>query len=123
MARTIRTKGVAYTENVDVDVVQVTATVTDDDGRFVRGLTRQDFRLYEDDVPQALTTFFSENVPLELIVGRRRQRQHDGRDAEGEGVGEAVPDRDPADRPRHRARLQRQRLHAGPADGRPGRRA
>ena len=68
VTRTIRTQGVAYTEKVDVDVVQVTATVTDDDGRFVRGLTRQDFRLYEDDKPQALTTFFSENVPLELIV-------------------------------------------------------
>jgi VWFA-related protein len=68
VAHSIRTKGVAYTEKVDVDVVQVTATVTDDAGRFVRGLTRQDFRLYEDGTPQTLTTFFSENVPLELIV-------------------------------------------------------
>ncbi len=68
IARSIRTKGVAYTESVDVDVVQVTATVTDDDGHFVRGLKRQDFRLSEDNVPQALTTFLAENVPLELIV-------------------------------------------------------
>ena len=68
VAHSIRTKGVAYTEKVDVDVVQVTATVTDDAGRFVRGLTRKDFRLYEDGTPQTLTTFFSENVPLELIV-------------------------------------------------------
>jgi len=48
--------------------VQVTVTVTDNAGRFVRGLTRQDFRLYEDGKSQALTTFVSENVPLELIV-------------------------------------------------------
>jgi len=68
IAHSIRTKGVAYTEKVDVDVVQVTATVTDRSGLFVRGLTRQDFRLFEDGTPQALTTFFSENVPLELIV-------------------------------------------------------
>jgi VWFA-related protein len=68
VARSIRTKGVEYTEKVDVDVVQVTVTVTDNAGRFVRGLTRQDFRLYEDGKSQALTTFFSENVPLELIV-------------------------------------------------------
>jgi len=68
VARSIRTKGVEYTEKVDVDVVQVTATVTDDSGRFVRGLARQDFRLFEDGRQQVLTTFFSENVPLELIV-------------------------------------------------------
>ena len=68
VARSIRTKGVEYTEKVDVDVVQVTVTVTDNAGRFVRGLTRQDFRLYEDGKSQALTTFVSENVPLELIV-------------------------------------------------------
>ncbi len=68
VARSIRTKGVEYTEKVDVDVVQVTATVTDDSGKFVRGLTRRDFRLLEDGTPQSLTTFFSENVPLELIV-------------------------------------------------------
>ena len=68
VSRSIRTKGVEYTEKVDVDVVQVTATVTDDSGRFVRGLARQDFRLFEDGKQQVLTTFFSENVPLELIV-------------------------------------------------------
>lgn len=68
VVQSIRTKGVAYTEKVDVDVVQVTATVTDNAGRFVRGLTRQDFRLQEDGVAQTLTTFISENVPLEIIV-------------------------------------------------------
>ena len=68
VARSIRTKGVTYAEKVDVDVVQVTATVTDDAGRFVRGLTRQDFRLYEDGTAQSVTSFFSENVPTELIV-------------------------------------------------------
>jgi VWFA-related protein len=68
VARGIRTKGVAYAEKVDVDVVQVTATVTDESGHFVRGLTRQDFRLYEDGKPQSVTSFFSENVPTEMIV-------------------------------------------------------
>jgi len=68
VARSIRTKGVSYAESVDVDVVQVTVTVTDDSGRFVRGLRRQDFRLYEDNALQDLTTFVAENVPLEIIV-------------------------------------------------------
>jgi len=68
VARSIRTKGVAYTEVVDVDVVHVTATVTDGDGRFVRGLPRQRFRVVEDNVPQEITYFAAENVPLEIIV-------------------------------------------------------
>ncbi len=68
VARSIRTKGVAYTEAVDVDVVHVTATVTDGDGRFVRGLPRQRFRVVEDNVPQEITYFAAENVPLEIIV-------------------------------------------------------
>jgi VWFA-related protein len=65
---TARTKALAYTENVDVEVVQVTATVTDGDGHFVRGLPREAFRVFEDDVPQKISSFMSENVPLELIV-------------------------------------------------------
>ncbi len=65
---TARTKKEEYTENVDVGVVHVTATVTDDEGHFVRGLPREAFRVFEDGVRQPITNFFSENVPLELIV-------------------------------------------------------
>jgi VWFA-related protein len=68
ISRTVRTKAVEFAETVDVDVVQITATVTDGRGRFVRGLTREDFRVYEDDVPQKMSAFVSENVPLEIIV-------------------------------------------------------
>ena len=65
---TVRTKDAGYVEAVDVDVVQVTATVTDKQGEFVRGLTQQAFRIAEDDVPQAITSFASENIPLEIVV-------------------------------------------------------
>jgi VWFA-related protein len=65
---TVRTKDAGYVEAVDVDVVQVTATVTDKRGEFVRGLTQQAFRIAEDDVPQAITSFASENIPLEVVV-------------------------------------------------------
>ena len=68
IVQTIRTKGVSYTESVDVDVVHVTATVTDADRRFARGLRRQDFQVYEEGVLQDLSTFFAEDVPLEIIV-------------------------------------------------------
>jgi VWFA-related protein len=63
-----RTRAVEYAEAVDVDVVQVTAVVTDNDGRFVTGLTKDDFKVYEDDKPQRLTNFASEKIPLELVT-------------------------------------------------------
>lgn len=64
----VRTKGVAYAESVDVDVIQVTAVVTDRDGRFVKGLTKDDFAIYEDGTPQPITHFASENIPLEMVT-------------------------------------------------------
>lgn len=65
---TSRTASAGYTEAVDVEVVQVTATVTDDSGRFVKGLTRDRFRVKEDGVAQRLTAFAGENIPLEIVV-------------------------------------------------------
>jgi VWFA-related protein len=67
-ARAIRTKGVAYTDNVDVDVVHITASVIDGSGHFVREIPRESFRVTERKVPQTITHFASENVPLDIIV-------------------------------------------------------
>jgi Ca-activated chloride channel homolog len=50
----------------EVDIVDLTATVTDRDGRFVSGLRMGDFVVYEDDVPQALTRFGQEREPVSL---------------------------------------------------------
>jgi Ca-activated chloride channel family protein len=63
-----RTQSAGYTESVEVEVVQVTATVTDSGGRFVKGLTRDKFRVKEDGVVQRLTAFAGENIPLEIVV-------------------------------------------------------
>jgi Ca-activated chloride channel family protein len=68
LVQTVRTKTVAFAESVDVDVVQITAVVTDDDGRFVRGLKKSDFVVEEDGKPQVMTHFAAENIPLELIA-------------------------------------------------------
>jgi Ca-activated chloride channel homolog len=65
---TTRTAGVEYAETVDVDVVQVTVTVMDEDGGYVKGLPRSAFRVSEDGRPQTISHFYSENVPLELVV-------------------------------------------------------
>ena len=68
IVRPVRTKGVAYTEKVEVDVVQVTATVVDGRGRYVKGLPQSAFHVSEDDRPQTISHFAAEDVPLELIV-------------------------------------------------------
>jgi Ca-activated chloride channel family protein len=49
----------------------ITVTVTDRDGRYVPGLRREDFVVYEEDMPQAITYFNTgqdEPVSLGLIV-------------------------------------------------------
>ncbi len=67
-ARIVRTQGLGVTEKVDVDIVQVTVTVTNDRGEFVAGLPQSAFHVLEDGKPQTITYFASEDVPLELVV-------------------------------------------------------
>ncbi len=49
-----------------VDLVNVTATVSDASGRFVPDLRQDDFVVYEDGRPQAVTYFSAERVPVSL---------------------------------------------------------
>jgi Mg-chelatase subunit ChlD len=49
-----------------VDLVNVTATVTDRDGRFVPGLRQEDFIVYEENELQEVTHFSNERVPVSL---------------------------------------------------------
>ena len=68
IVQTVRTKSVGYVERVDVDVVQVTVTVSDGRGKFVRSIPQSAFHVFEDGHPQAVTHFTSEDVPLELVA-------------------------------------------------------
>jgi Ca-activated chloride channel family protein len=68
IVQTVRTKGIGYNERVNVDVVQVTVTVSDGRGRFVAGLPLSAFHVFEDNHAQTITHFASEDVPLELLV-------------------------------------------------------
>jgi Ca-activated chloride channel homolog len=65
--RVVRSNGLGFVDTSDVEAVQVTVTVTKD-GKFVQGLPRTAFRIREDGQPQAINSFASEDVPLELIV-------------------------------------------------------
>jgi VWFA-related protein len=51
-----------------VELINVTATVTDASGRFVPGLRQEDFIVYEDGQPQTITHFSAERVPVSLGI-------------------------------------------------------
>jgi len=51
-----------------VELINVTTTVSDASGRFVSGLRKEDFAVYEDDQPVELTHFSAERVPVSLGI-------------------------------------------------------
>jgi Ca-activated chloride channel homolog len=63
----VRTKDAGYVEAVSVDVVLANAVVTDG-GRFVKGLTRNDFKIFDDGKERPVTSFQSDEAPLELVL-------------------------------------------------------
>ena len=64
----VRTQAAGFAPAVEVDVVQVAATVTDGDGRLVKGLGRGDFRIFEDGRSQEVTHFIGAEAERELVV-------------------------------------------------------
>jgi Ca-activated chloride channel homolog len=52
----------------DVDLALVSVTVTDPYNRLVTGLDPDNFRVYEDNVEQEITSFSSEDVPISIGV-------------------------------------------------------
>lgn len=69
LAATVRTRALpVVTESTGVDVVLVPFVVTDDRRRFVKGLQRSEFRVFEDEVVQNVSYFEAEEVPLEIVV-------------------------------------------------------
>lgn len=53
---------------VDTDVVTVPVRVLDKKGRFVAGLTRENFKIYEDNVEQPIAYFSSEQEPFTVAL-------------------------------------------------------
>jgi Ca-activated chloride channel family protein len=51
-----------------VDLINVTATVSDASGRFVADLRQEDFTVYEDDRQQDIAYFSAERVPVSLGI-------------------------------------------------------
>ena len=51
-----------------VELINVTATVTDEDGRFVSGLAKEDFLLWDDKEAVEVSHFSNERVPVSLGI-------------------------------------------------------
>jgi VWFA-related protein len=51
-----------------VELINVTTTVSDSSGRFVSGLHKEDFQVFDDDQPVEITHFSSERVPVSLGI-------------------------------------------------------
>ena len=64
-----------------VELINVTATVSDSTGRFVPDLQLEDFILFENDVRQTVTQFSAERVPVSLGIAL---------DTSGSMVGEKI---------------------------------
>ena len=63
-----RPAGQGFSFKTAVELVSVAATVTDATGRFVPGLRREDFTVYEDGKPQDVSLFEAERVPVSLGI-------------------------------------------------------
>src|SRR5262245_44316356 len=57
-----------YRIGVKVELVSLFATVQDQSGKLVTGLNRDDFVIYDDGVPQMISQFSREYIPLSVII-------------------------------------------------------
>jgi len=79
-----------------VDIVEVTVSVTDGNGRLITGLAKDDFQIFEDGVEQTITQFTDQRVPVsvELLLdasdSMRGQAVADARLALDRFVGELL---------------------------------
>ncbi|HTR36200.1 MAG TPA: VWA domain-containing protein [Bryobacteraceae bacterium] len=65
-AREVETEGRPASIRIDKTLVQINVTVTDPLNRFVTGLEKEHFRLFEDKVEQKILDFSSEDAPLSI---------------------------------------------------------
>ncbi len=57
-----------YSIRVDVPLVEIPAIVTTKDGQFISTLRKENFRVYEDGVPQAISNFTVSQAPITAVL-------------------------------------------------------
>lgn len=65
---TIVTRKLTIDYHETVDRVVLTASVTDGDDRFISGLSKEDFSIFEDDKPQTISEFGIESRPITMAI-------------------------------------------------------
>jgi Ca-activated chloride channel homolog len=60
------TQGPSHSIKQNVDMVVLHATVTDTKGNFVPGLTKNEFKIFEDKVPQTISVFQTADIPVTM---------------------------------------------------------
>lgn len=68
LVATVATRGLTVNDEVSVDAIAVSVRVTDRNGNFVSGLTREDFLLIEDGERQVIAGFAAEDAGAEVVV-------------------------------------------------------
>lgn len=67
------------TFHVKVDMVVLSFTVTDNKGKYVNGIKPKDLRIFEDEIPQKLSTFAEGNhAPLQVLANNETRPLHGG---------------------------------------------
>lgn len=90
--------GNIYTLHETVDEVLLPCTVVDQNGRLVTDLTQRDFRIWEDNIPQTISSFEHRDVPISLgILVDNSGSMRDKRDAVDEAALDLVRESNPQD--------------------------
>lgn len=63
-----QTRELRQTIKVESNIVVLSVTVKDSDGRLVSGLVKEDFHVFDDDIEQNVLSFTDESLPLSLLV-------------------------------------------------------
>ena len=67
-AQQVQSDGQSFRFRTGIELINVTATVTDRNGHFVAGLRKEDFRVFQDEQPQPISHFEAERVPVSLGI-------------------------------------------------------
>jgi VWFA-related protein len=57
-----------YTINVQSTTVRLDVVVTDQDGDIITGLTKENFRVFQDNAPQQVTNFTPSDAPITMVM-------------------------------------------------------
>ena len=87
-----------FTLRRNVDEVVLSCTVVDSDGRLVQDLTRDDFHVFEDNVPQSIVSFQHSDIPVSMgILVDNSGSMRDKREAVNEAALDLVRASNPSD--------------------------